>query len=230
MKSTLSSWKLKIVSSFDHSRKVSFSSQCSFCKISKGVSIGPHVRLSFTTIDKYSYISRDSSAVFAEIGRFTSIGPNTKIGQGLHPISLLSTSPFLYSCRPPVAHHSFCSESKFSEHTNISESLRVRIGNDVLIGANVTIADGVSIGHGAIVGYGSYVKKNVMPYEIVAGVPAKHLRYRFDKNTISSLLYYEWWNLSDLHIRQISKRINSLAECLQYLDSVISSDEQSNPS
>lgn len=79
----------------------------------------------------------------------------------------------------------------------------VRIGNDVWIGDNVIIKNGVKIGDGAVVGLGAVVTKDVPPYAVVAGVPAKIIKYRFSDEIISELLELEWWNLEEDVIRQI---------------------------
>jgi tetrahydrodipicolinate N-succinyltransferase len=73
----------------------------------------------------------------------------------------------------------------------------ISIGSDVWIGAGAMILDGVNIGHGAVVGARSVVTKNVPPYAIVAGVPARIIRYRFTDEIIARLLEIAWWNLDD---------------------------------
>lgn len=220
MNASYSSWKLKLTTLFDQSKKIAFTAQCNYCKFSKGVFIGPFARLAFVEIDMYSYVSRDCSAVFTDIGKFSSVGANTRLGQGIHPTSLISTSPFLYSDRPPISGLSFASQPMFTEHLNIDTSTRIKIGNDVLIGANVTIADGVTIGDGAIIGYGSYVKNNVKPFEVVAGIPSRHIKFRFEEKIITQLMHYQWWNLHHKHIKELSKRFKSMPECLHYLEEI----------
>jgi acetyltransferase-like isoleucine patch superfamily enzyme len=76
------------------------------------------------------------------------------------------------------------------------------IGNDVWIGANAIILAGVKVGDGAIIGANSFVNNDVQPYSIVAGTPARHVRYRFDKTTITRLLKSKWWEWDDRQIRQ----------------------------
>jgi len=126
----------------------------------------------------------------ADVGAFCSIGPEVLIGGfGKHPTNWISTHPAFYS---PLkqAGFTFSTESKFRELE------RTEIGNDVWIGARAMILDGVKIGNGAIVAAGAVVARDVSPYSIVGGVPAKEIRKRFGDDVIASLKGMEWWNLS----------------------------------
>ena len=86
-------------------------------------------------------------------------------------------------------------QSALEEQTELDDqkNYHLVIGNDVWIGANVTIMGGVTIGDGAIVAAGSVVTRNVEPFSIVAGVPSKHIRFRFEKNIIDFLIQEKWW-------------------------------------
>jgi acetyltransferase-like isoleucine patch superfamily enzyme len=107
-----------------------------------------------------------------------------------HPQDFISTSPFFYAKRRGNVENDLFNETKGG---------LVEIGNDVLISANVVILTGVKIGDGAIIGAGAIVNKDVPAYAIVAGVPAKVLKYRFDENTISKLIESKWWD-NDLNL------------------------------
>jgi len=84
----------------------------------------------------------------------------------------------------------FCTDSIFEELK------RTQIGNDVWIGARAIVLDGISIGDGAVIAAGAVVTKDVPPYAIVGGVPAKLIRYRFEDDVIQELLKWKWWDLS----------------------------------
>lgn len=127
----------------------------------------------------------------AEIGRYCSIGKNCEIGAGNHPLNWLSTSPVQYGIGIQFpSQKGACKQ--FSTGEIGSPTL---IGNDVWIGSLCLIKRGVQIGDGAVVAGGAVVVKDVPPYAIVGGVPAKIIRYRFDKKTIKTLLELKWWEL-----------------------------------
>lgn len=137
-------------------------------------------------VGRYTYIAENAYMCGTTIGAFCSVGPNLLCGWGSHPTNGLSTSPMFYSTKAQNG-TTLSPVDKFAENDSI------RVGNDVFIGMNVTIVDGVTIGDGAIVGAGAVVIDDVPPYAIVAGVPAKVVRYRFDPATIRRLLEIKWW-------------------------------------
>lgn len=128
------------------------------------------------------------------IGRFCMIAPGVSIGMGEHPLPYLSIHEFQYN--KGDFGFGFWKEAK-NFKTRV-EPMKPKpgpvIGNDVWIGGNVTILRGVTIGDGAVVAAGAVVTKDVKPYEIVGGVPAKHIKYRFPPDVIEKLLELKWWN------------------------------------
>jgi acetyltransferase-like isoleucine patch superfamily enzyme len=142
-----------------------------------------------TTFGKHSFCGYDCEIINCEVGSFCSIANNVKIGGGVHPMNWVSMSPVFYEGRDSV-------KAKFSEHRR-NPSLRTIIGHDVWIGQSAIVKQGVTIGTGAVIGMGSIVTKNVEPYSIVAGCPAKELKRRFDNNIIVHLLESNWWNLNE---------------------------------
>jgi len=132
-----------------------------------------------------TYISYNTIIEVCDIGNYCSIGPNTIIGFGEHPLHQMSTSPYIYK-RGDVE----------DSRTKSPLYARVRIRNDVWIGANVFIKNGVTIGNGAVVAAGAVVLHDVPDYAIVGGVPARLIRYRFNEATIAYLLDSKWWEKS----------------------------------
>lgn len=141
-------------------------------------------------INKYSYIAKGSSIVYTEIGKFCSIGSGSSIGMGHHTLDKLSTSP-IFTEKKNGTGHSWTNKSKEYPYKKII------IQNDVWIGSRVIIIGGINIGNGAVIAAGSIVTKDVPPYAIVAGIPAKIIKYRFNEDIIQYLQKIEWWNYSE---------------------------------
>ncbi len=142
-------------------------------------------RLYHSRIEAYSYVSEGSFIAGTTIGRFCSIG-KVKCGRGDHPTGFVSTSPVFYSTNLQCG-------IAFTERPLFAERKPITLGHDVLISDNVFIRDGVAIGSGAIVGAGAVVVRDIPPYAVAVGVPAKVVRYRFPPDVIEALLDAGWW-------------------------------------
>ena len=152
-----------------------------------------------SSMDRYSFCGYDCKLINVKIGAFCSLADNVIIGGSAHPIDWVSSSPVFYAGRDSV-------KKKFSEFEREPDKNTV-IGNDVWIGDRAIIKAGVTVGDGAVIGMGCVVTKDVPPYAIVAGVPAKVIRYRFDNETIDALLKSRWWELSDTELEKHAKSI-----------------------
>ncbi len=186
LKHTFNNFKIEKINK-SKSLKIGYMSIISKCTFGKFNTIGDYVNISNVKLDDLSYIVSKTSIKNTTIGKFCSIGPNCLIGLGKHPSKdFISTHPIFFS---PLkqAQISFCNNSSFEEFQDII------IENDVWIGANVIILDGIKIKTGAIVAAGSIVTKDVPPYGIVGGNPAKLIKYRFSESEIEYLLESKWW-------------------------------------
>lgn len=141
-----------------------------------------------------------NSSVSADIGRFTSIGPRCGYINSSHPYKkpFATTCPLFYSLvkgRNPQ-NFSFTDKQLFEEfrYYDKDRELVNDIGNDCWIGSDVTLIGGVKIGDGAVVLAHALVSKDVPPFAIVGGVPAKIIGYRYDEETIAFLLEHKWWD------------------------------------
>ncbi len=168
-----------------------------------------YVRLWYSAIGAYTYIAKNSQISRAQIGKFCAIGPNVQMGLGTHPTNtFVSIHPAFYSTlkQAPV---SFASKDIFKEYSPIT------IGNDVWIGANVIIADGITIGDGAIVAAGAVVTKNVEPYQIVGGVPAKFIKNRFTEEQIKFLKEFKWWDKNKDWLSENASLMTNIEELMK---------------
>ncbi|WP_244169974.1 MULTISPECIES: CatB-related O-acetyltransferase [Listeria] len=150
------------------------------CWINYDVHVGKGVKLG-----DYSYVNKGAIIASGEIGKYCSIGAYSFIGLDEHPLDHFSTSPFTYQ-----KGDLFGTNQPWN-----SFSAPPIIGHDVWIGSTAVVLQGVKVGTGAVVGAGAIVTKDVPPYAIVGGNPAKIIRYRFPEVTRGKLLEQEWWNV-----------------------------------
>lgn len=162
----------------------------------------------------FSFVAYDSSLLNVEVGNFCSIGPHVQIGLAKHPSKIfVSTYPAFFS------NNNDCCPLSFREDKIFDDSVpKTSIGNDVWIGANVIIPGGIRIGTGAIVAAGSVVVKDVPPYAVAGGNPAKIIRLRFSDEQIDILLASEWWNWP---IEKIIRNVNEFSDIEKFTAIVI---------
>ena len=152
-----------------------------------GVNIADTVIVSSdVSIGKYSYVNPHSTLENCTVGNYCSISAGVNICPGEHDLYAISTHPLFARDEMP-------------------KRAPVVIGHDVLISLNAVILKGVHIGNGAVIGAGAVVTKDIEPYEIVGGVPAKHIGWRFDPETRERIEQSRWWEKEPAEIRAIQK-------------------------
>lgn len=170
----------------------------------RSVQLADNVNVFHCTIGDYSYLERGCVAAHAQIGKFCSIAGGTYIGLGVHPSrNVVSTHPAFYSTGRGLA-------TAFADRDYLEEYAPCIVGNDVWIGTAAVIRGGMTIGDGAIIGAGAVVTKDVPPYAIVGGVPAKLIRYRFEPDVIQFLLKFKWWDKDDNWLRANFKKFHNV--------------------
>lgn len=173
--------------------------------------IGSGNKLKGVNLGVFSYISNTSSLSEIVIGKFCSIGSNVQNRLGNHPTKIfVSTHPAFYSASCPT--RSFSNEELFDEYGE-----DIVVGNDVWIGADSLLMDGINIGNGSVIAARSVVTKDVPPYAIIAGVPAKIIRFRFSEEQIKALEAIKWW---DWDLTRIEQSVDALRNIDKFIDSV----------
>jgi phosphonate metabolism protein (transferase hexapeptide repeat family) len=147
------------------------------------------VQLLDSTLGDYSYMERDAEAIYAEIGKFCAIAAATRINALNHPTGRISQHKITYR---PNEYFAGAKLDKAFREERIAQ--KVVIGHDVWIGHGAILLPGVSIGHGAVVAAGAVVTKDVAPYAIVAGIPARFIKWRFPSEISTRIIALSWWD------------------------------------
>ncbi len=153
------------------------------------VYLGPQTSIYESTFGDYSYTAGDAQIIYSDVGKFCSLASHIRLNPGNHPMWRVTQHHATYRLR----------EYQFADTDDAAffdwrRAHRVTIGHDVWIGHGAIVMPGVTVGTGAVVGAGAVVTKDVAPYTIVVGVPAKPLRERFPATIVEKLLQIAWWD------------------------------------
>lgn len=159
--------------------------------------VGNGSRIQHSSFGDYAYCDRNSDIANASIGKFANIASATRIGATDHPLDTAACHHFLY--RSDEYWDDAGRDDAFFAHRR---SRRARLGNDTWIGHGAMIKPEVTLGHGAVVASGAIVTRDVAPYTIVAGTPAKVLRLRQPEPIAERLIALAWWDWSHAALRQ----------------------------
>lgn len=171
-----------------------------------------------------TYISGNTH-LNADIGRFSSVGPRVKVINATHPMKepFVTTSPLFFSLdrSKNPKHETFAKKQMVEEfrYYDKERQIDIKIGNDCWIGEGVTFIGGVEMHDGAVVLAGAYVVKDVPPYAIVGGIPAKIIGYRYDEETIEFLQKIQWWNNSEEWFKENWELLCDMKKLKEYYQS-----------
>lgn len=153
------------------------------------VYLGPNTSLHEATFGDYSYTAGDAQLAYADVGKFCSIASHARLNPGNHPMWRVTQHHATYRLKD----YGFA-ERDDEAFFDWRRAHRVRVGHDVWIGHGALLMPGVAVGTGAVIGAGAVVTKDVPPYTIAVGVPARPLRARFPRAVAEALQRIAWWD------------------------------------
>ena len=173
----------------DGSPRVHSSSIIRNCELGQFTDVAERVVMAETTLGDYSYVERHTEIIYATIGRFCAVASDVRINALNHPMERISQHKITYR---PNEYFLFAKVDK--EFRDERKAAVVEIGHDVWIGHGAIILPGLKIGPGSVIAAGAVVTKDVEPFAVVAGVPAKRIKWRFKKSIREQIITLSWWN------------------------------------
>jgi phosphonate metabolism protein (transferase hexapeptide repeat family) len=189
----------------DGSPRVHPSAQLRDCVLGRFTDVAERVILAECELGDYSYVERQVEAIYTRIGKFCAIAANARLNALNHPTDRVSQHKITY--RP----------NEYFLYAKVDKAFRearreavVEIGHDVWIGHGAIVMPGVKIGHGAVVAAGAVVTRDVEPYDIVGGIPAKHIKWRFPKSIRERISTLAWWDWEHARLAQVVEDMRAL--------------------
>ena len=192
--------QLSLTPSVDPSAKLKDATLGAYCEV------GARTILQEVSMGDYSYVVNDAQITYTTIGKFVSIAAMTRINPGNHPMDRATQAHFTYR-----ASAYFPGEADDAEFFDWRRAHHVTIGHDVWIGHGAIILPGRNIGTGAVIAAGAIVTREVAPYTIVAGNPARVIRRRFPEDVAAGLTELAWWDWDHETLRQALPDFRKLA-------------------
>lgn len=169
-------------------------------------------------IGRATYVGANSSLANCIVGKFCCISSNVQVIAGSHPIrDFVSVHPAFYSTATQAG-LTYTDRNTFNERNVVEPGVDAIIGNDVWIGTGVKIVSGVTVHNGAVIATGAVVTKNIPPYAVVGGVPAKIIKYRFSEKQIELLEKFRWWDNDDEWLRKHLDKFQDIEIFTNYFD------------
>jgi len=182
------------------------------CIFGAYVELGDHCIANETEFGDYTYLFGQNDVTYAKLGKFNSIATGVRINPVQHPAKERAAAHhFTYRC----FHYGFGPDDE--RIIEWRRENRVTTGHDVWIGHNAVVMGDVTVGHGAVIAAGAVVTHDVQPYEIVGGVPAKHIGWRYERELIEAFLRIRWWDWSHEQLKERLKDFDDAAQfCAKY--------------
>jgi phosphonate metabolism protein (transferase hexapeptide repeat family) len=186
----------------DGSPRVHSSTTLRNCELGQFTDVAERVLMAETILGDYSYVERHTEIIYATIGKFCAIASDVRINALNHPMDRISQHKITYR---PNEYFLFAKVDK--DFREARKSAVVEIGHDVWIGHGAIILPGIKIGHGAVIAAGAVVTKDVEAFAVVAGVPAKRIKWRFAKPIRIRIIKLAWW---DWDHEQLAKAVEDM--------------------